>query len=166
MSRVFLVAIAALAALSASVYSLPQGSLSAPAPEYQYNVTIVIPGDNHDEQQGKIWVTLEGKNNGEPFQHEIQLTPHSTPLRPGNSYSYYIAAPYQVEKIESVLLSWKKKSYTNLFGSDKIHVQKVVFEPAYVTGTVRTSATKKFCSTQDPVELMTLVKYKFFVPCN
>lgn len=117
-----------------------------------------------------MWVVLEGKNNGEPFQHEIKLTPHSTPLRPGNNYSYYVNAPYPVEKIDSALLSWKTKSWNwqnpgGVLGS-KLHVQKVIFEPAYVTGTVRSSTTKKFCFTQDPAEMESETKYKFFVPCN
>lgn len=138
--------------------------------EYQYNITVVLPATDNRNQEGKLWVILEGKNNGEPFQHEIKLTPHSTPLRPGNSYSYYVNAPYPVEKIESALVYWKTKSWNwqnpgGVLGS-KLHVQKVIFEPAYVTGNVRTSTTKKLCFTQDPAEMESETKYKFFVPCN
>lgn len=91
-------------------------------------------------------------------------------MRPGNSYSYYVSAPYSADKIESAMLSWKAKSWAwnnpgGVLGS-KLHVQKVVFEPAYVTGSVRSSSTKRFCSTQDPVIMESETKYKFFVPCN
>ena len=131
-------------------------------PSYPYNITVIIPDDNHDRQEGKLWVILEGNQ----FQHEIKLTPHSTPLRPGNSYSFYVNAPYPVERLESVLLQWKKKSYSNLLGSSALHVKAVILEPAYVTGTVRTSSTKKFCADSDPVEMTTEVRYKFWISCS
>lgn len=162
-----LVASLALLFLVSAAFAAPQGS---PNSEYQYNITVVIPPNDNNNQEGKIWIVLEGKNNQEPFQHEIKLTPHSTPLRPGNSYSYYVSAPYPVEKIESALLYWKPKSWNwknpgGVLGNE-LHVQKVVLEPAYVTGTIRTSATKGLCSTQDPVQMEAETKYKFFVACN
>lgn len=145
-------------------------SIPAVVPEYDYNITVVVPQDDNRNQEGKIWVILEGKNNGEPFQHEIKLTPHSTPIRPGNSYQFLYKAPYPIEKIESALVYWKAKTWAwsnpGGFLNDKLHVRQVIFEPTYVTGTLRASATKKFCSTQDPVVMESEVKYKFFVSCN
>ena len=135
--------------------------------EYQYNITVVVPNDGNRDQAGKLWVTLEGKVNNEPYQFEIKLTPHSTPIKAGNNYSWYVTAPYQIENIESVLLWWKQKSWqwSNPFGINELHVQQVIFEPAYLTGSVRSKQTKRFCSTQDPVVLESETKYKFFVEC-
>lgn len=162
------VASIALLFLVSAVVAAPQGSPTAG--EYQYNISVVLPAGDYRNQEGKLWIIMEGKNNGEPFQHEIKLTPHSTPLRPGNTYSYYVPAPYPVEKIESALVYWKNKSWNwkNLGGllGNSLHVRQIILEPAYVTGTIRTSATKRLCSTQDPVVMESETKYKFFVQCN
>jgi len=143
------------------VLSKPQGTSSGQ--EYSYNVTVIIPDNNNDRQEGKLYLVLEGN----AFQHEIQLTPHSTPLRPGNPYSYYVSAPFPIERVDSVLLSWKKKRFSNLLGSSVLHVKGVILEPAYLAaGLTRTSSTKKYCADQDPVEMTSEVKYKFWVTCG
>ena len=136
--------------------------------EYQYNVTVVIASDNNRDMAGKLWLYLEGKNaNKEPFDYEIKLTPHTTPLRTGNTYSFYVAAPYPIEMVESVSLWWRQKSWevTNLFGINRLHVKEIILEPGYVTGSTRAALTHKYCSTTDPVVLESDIKYKFFVPC-
>jgi hypothetical protein len=73
---------------------------------------------------------------------------------------------YPIERIESVLLHWKKKRFSNLLGSSILHVKSVIFEPAYLAGAQRMVSTKKFCADQDPVELTTEVKYKFWIACG
>ena len=67
-------------------------------------------------------------------------------------------------------LHWKPKSWAwnnpGGFLGSKLHVQKVILEPGYVTGVLRSSSTKKFCSNQDPVVMEAEHKFRFFVPCN
>lgn len=110
---------------------------------------------------------MEGKSNNEPYQYEIKLTPHSTPMKAGTPYYWITRAPYPIESIESVMLFWKQKSWqwSNPLGINKLHVQSVVVEPLSVTGAVRASLTKRFCSNQDPVIMESETKYKFFVAC-
>ena len=134
---------------------------------YQYNATVVIANDGNRNMAGKLWLYLEGRSNNEPFSYEIKLTPHSTPLNTGESFSYYVTAPYPIEAVESVALWWRQKSWqaSNLFGINQLHVRQVILEPAYVTGTARSSLTRGFCSNQDPMILESDVKYKFFVNC-
>lgn len=53
----------------ALVQAVPQATSGVP--DYQYNITVVLPPSDNRNQEGKLWVILEGKNNGEPFQHEV-----------------------------------------------------------------------------------------------
>ena len=57
-------------AVPSLILAAPQAG-APPPQEFQYNVTVVLPASDNRNQEGKIWIILEGKRGNEPFQHEV-----------------------------------------------------------------------------------------------
>lgn len=137
--------------------------------DFAYNVTVVLANDGNRDQTGKLFLALPGieKTSGIPINYEVQLTPHSTPLKAGNAYSYYVNAPFQIEAITGVTLYWKQKSWqwSNALGINELHVNSVILEPGYLSGSARSALTKMFCAAQEPVAMEHLTHYQFDLPC-
>lgn len=89
--------------------------------------------------RGKLYVRLVG--NG--FQHEVQLTPHSVPLKMGSFYSYVADVPYEVNNIASVSIKYKRQ---NVLSSEYINVERITVSPNYLPQDQKLMNTKTFCA--------------------
>jgi hypothetical protein len=120
------------------------------------NVTITLANDRHVKQEGKLWLTLEG-------QSRIQVTPQSLYLRPGYSYTFFVASTVSIERVPSVLLRWKKHfSLARLMSSDSIHVSHVMLSGSSDAGFF---VNRRLCSSSTPLHLKSGIDYKFWIWC-
>lgn len=127
---------------------------------YPLNVTVVLADDGHDEQVGKFDMELHTLL----FKQKVKL--HHVLMRAGNSYSFVVYSKYEIEDIRYVELEWKKRSWTNFFGSWTIHVLHVILDPVYLQDYgARMANTRRLCARKVPVNMWHKEDVDFSYPC-
>lgn len=121
-----------------------------------YNIT-VFTASNTKSTEGKLWVRLEAMSS----VHEVQLTPHSTPLKWGSYYSYMADVPHQVETITGLLIKYKKR---NILHKSSLGIQRVTLDPVYM-GPNRFMNNKRFCPNGASVDVKNEVWFRLPVRC-